>query len=192
MKNLILILTLALSLTACKGGGGEAETTAAPGDERRIVNPGVDEDNADEETVTPESVDVTLYSVTRTIAPSSSNPHLTFTATATCLEFDNRQYCFDDGMHQTVGGPITYNDNYFGLQPHVSTGSPQSCKLSCNDSYMASVRDVTDRRNLSLVVLGGTLGQEVDYILATGTPTLTSCVLDDGTLTCGTLVIEVE
>lgn len=191
MKNLVLLVILAFSLTACNGGGdGEAE--AVPSDGRRIVAPGVDEGRVEDEVSEPVAVDVTLYSLTRTIAPSSSNPHLTFTATATCLEFNNRQYCFDDGIHQTVGGPITYKDNYFGLQAHASTGSPQSCKLSCNNSYMASGRDVTNRRSLSLIVLGGTLGQEVDHILATGTPTLTSCVLDNGTLTCGTLVIEVQ
>lgn len=186
MRHLILILT-ALMITACNESGGGAQTADAtapidgllpsdPGDPNQIVAP-------------PQNVTLTYYTMTRTIAPSTSNPGLTFTATASCFEYESRQFCWDDGIHTIPAGP--YQDNYFGLQNHVSTGSPQSCKLSCNSSWMQSIREVTNRRNLTLIVLGGTLGQEVDHILANGTMAQTSCTLEDDELTCGNMVIDV-
>ena len=188
----LLIAIAVITLTACNEGGSSVDATLAPIDAAPPSDPFNPAPVPTTPPVAPQTAQVTIYTLTRTIAPSTSYPALTFTATASCVEYGGRQYCWDDGMHQTLGGPITFNDNYFGLQPHVATGSPQTCKLSCNASYMAPIRDVTAYRNLSMIVLGGTLGQEVDHILANGTPTLTSCTLENGTLTCGTLIINVS
>jgi hypothetical protein len=183
-------------MTGCNESGGGAETAALPIDTAPPVNdpgltdPGVTNPTPPAPTV-PVTVPLTIYSMTRTIAPSSSYPALTFTATASCVEYEAHQFCWDDGVHDTVGGPMTFKDNYFGLQTNVTTGSPQSCKLSCNSSYMEPIRDVTSYRNVNLIVLGGTLGQEIDHILSTGAATLTSCTLDADTLTCGNVTFDV-
>lgn len=199
MRHLILILAT-VALTACNESGGGAETAALPADSAPpsvVTDPGtpdagvVDPGAPAPVVAAPTAIPLTIYSLSRTIAPSTSYPTLTFTALASCAEYNGRQYCWDDGLHSTTGGPITFSDNYFGLQTHATTGNPQSCKLTCNSSYMAPIRDVTAYRNLSMIVLGGTLGQEIDHILANGTPTQTSCTLEDDTLTCGTLVINV-
>lgn len=195
MRNLILILAM-MVLTACNESGGGAETAAMPVDAAppALTDPGSPDPVVVPPApvvVPPTTIPLTIYSLSRTIAPSTSYPMLTFTALASCVEYGGKQYCWDDGLHATTGGPITFSDNYFGLQTHATTGNPQSCKLTCNTSYMEPIRDVTAYRNLSMIVLGGTLGQEIDHILATGTPTVTSCTLEDDTLTCGTLVIDV-
>lgn len=196
MRHLLLILTL-VTMTACNESGGGAESAGIPAD---LTPPVSDPANPQNPApinppvggpAAPVTVPLTIYSMSRTIAPSTSYPALTFTALASCAEYNGKQYCWDDGLHSTPGGPMTFSDNYFGLQTHATTGSPQSCKLTCNSSYMAPIRDVTAYRNVSLIVLGGTLGQEVDHILANGTPTQTSCTLDQGVLTCGTLSIQV-
>jgi len=193
-RFLALVMSL-VCLTACNESGTGPAVASAPVDGGSpALDPGGDPDpvlaDPGDPVVEPTVIPLTIYTLSRTIAPSTSYPSLTFTALASCVEYDSRQYCWDDGLHQTTGGPITFNDNYFGLQAHATTGNPQTCKLSCNASYMSTIRDVTSYRNISMVVLGGTLGQEIDHILATGTATNTSCTLSGQTLTCGTLVIS--
>lgn len=190
MKRFILILML-LTMTACQETGGGAETAKTPTDNLVPDDPGNQDPGGGGGTPNPpQTIPLTIFTLTRTIAPSGSYPAVTFTATAGCAEYGGKQFCWDDGLHQSLGGPVTFNDNYFGLQVNPATGNPQSCKISCNSSYMSSVRDVTSYRNLGLIVLGGTLGQEIDHILANGTPTQTSCTLSGTTLTCGNLVLE--
>lgn len=196
MKRIILAVIAALVMTGCNESGSGSETAALPADgtppvtDPGLTDPGLNP-TPNPTPPAPQTVPLTIYSMTRTIAPSSSYPALTFTATAACAEYNGHQFCWDDGVHETTGGPMTFKDNYFGLQANPTTGNPQSCKLSCNSSYMEPIRDVSAYQNVNLIVLGGTLGQEVAHIFSNGTPTLTSCTLANDTLTCGTVSINV-
>ncbi len=182
----ILILISALMFTACSGGGGGSNSASeAP----RIVQPGSgDQGNGNPVTDPPEAVSITYYKRSRTDAPINGWINKTYTAVGSCLQYELKTYCWDDGI-QTIDftanqfhyGPYTYN--YWNLQ-RAPNGNYQSCSGGCLNSYMQSPTMITQ------TLLQAIPQQNITQILSTGTAVQVVCTKQNQVLSCGSFSVN--
>ena len=191
MKNFKLIVYTALILTtaACAPGGGSS--TAIP--EARIV----DQTPADllAPSVPPDAPVIatpalTYYRLSKTVAPINGWTTKTYTATASCVEYLTKTYCWDDGIktlqwssNNNHYGPYYYT--YFGLLTKPN-GTPGVCNGACTSDYMPAPRFISQAVESNIGVTGGgmTGAQVINAVFTQGTAVPVSCTETDGVLNC--------
>ena len=179
--RIIFLFSLLLTLAACNGGdsgGGQAaspKSTPVPGS---TLTP-------EPEQPAVEDVTVTYYSLSRTEAPIAGWTQKTYTATGYCAEIQEKTFCWSDGLKTLtwVSNNITfgpYRANYFMIA--TSNGKPNPCDGGCSDDYMQNPREITT------YLLQYIAQEKIQEVFDYGTENQMSCILTQGTMTCGDLV----
>lgn len=193
----VLLILSALGLTACEGEGGSAEPgLKSPPPTEVIEFPGSTlpvSDMLPEDEIETEQVALTFYTVSHTFIHSSAYPQYTYTASATCFEFESMQICWDDGVHSVHNPAInfTYRDTYFNFYYNQFNKMGQ-CILNCPNSYLATPKLMSDRRGFQVMRLDTSIGKEVDRILRDGSPTDALCTRTGNKIECGTVTIDLD
>lgn len=187
MKRLFLALAL-LSLTACKGGGSTIESSEIPDLAPPVADqpddpPADPQDpgNTDPTPAQPQSVVVTYYTLSKTVAPMGSWPTKTYTAMGACAEINSKVFCWDDGVKTLtwVSGGTTYGPyyyTYFGLKQNGAGFS--ICSGGCATDFM-------EEPTLINVSLDANIGTQVDQIFMNGAMNQANCTQTDNVIDCG-------
>lgn len=191
MKNKLmgtLVVIMGLSLTAC-GTAGNSNAAAALTSQAQVsqTNGLVSTDNSDSSSIT-----LTYYSLSQTIAPLTSWPTKTYTATGYCVVYQSNTYCWDDGDHTIeftsdnfTYGPYTYN--FWGMDSRT-TGTPWGqCSGGCQTDLMSSPTLITE--DLTNNMADPSL---VNEVLDTGNAIQVSCTESNGLLDCGDFTINLN
>jgi hypothetical protein len=196
MRQLFVILPM-LGLAACagNGSGGSAvpanllSPTPSVGTNpvsTPVSNPSVDPTPSPTPVSNPtgSSLNITVYSLTKTVAPVNGWILKTYTATGYCLNRNSKNYCWDDGM-KTIPSWI---DNNFQYGPYYNdywetylTNQSMvgfNCKNGCTTDPTTSPTyfDITYTVNI------GT--SKINEVFNSGTATVLSCTTDGVTVTC--------
>lgn len=176
MKPFILCFVLYF-VTACgSGGGGSAASsqTTAP----NLTAPSVP-------AAPPATVSLTYYSVTKTVAPIGSWPAKTYTATGSCVIYNAKTYCWDDGTKTvTIPGVGSYTYSYWDQS--MVGAALVSCSGGCGADPLTAptVLSVVVETNLTLTA--------VNSVFSSGTSKAVTCTLTGTDLDCVDFVIDID
>lgn len=178
LMKLLGLVALALFFTACGGGGSgggvaASPTLAQPNIQLPVVAP----------IVAPVSASLTYYKYTKTVAPFGGWPTKTYTATGSCISYNSKEYCWDDGL-KTVVIPATgtYHYTYWGLDPENGSWGP--CSGGCLGDIM------TTPIFLSTAISANINMVNVNQVFNSGVPVTETCTETDSTVTCQTFSID--
>lgn len=174
----ILIMFLALSLSACNDSGGSSAATD------KVVTPVSDPVDLVQN---PADIDVVYYTLTKTRIATQMWINKTYNVSGACAEIQGATFCWSDGLKISLWesnnvwyGP--YQNNYFFV--HTSNGRAHSCNGGCNDDYMQTPKQITTQL-LNLIPQSS-----IDEIFNTGSRMTMKCRIESPNLVCGSLVFR--
>jgi hypothetical protein len=187
-----LIIAIVLFLIGCggSGGGDAAKTVEAPGSGSPL-DPGLSP-VVPAPVVTPPAptvVNLTYYSLAKTVAPVSGWPTKQYTAVGSCATFESKTYCWDDGLKSLSwsSGGNNYGPYTYAYWSTMDTGThPLNCSGACSNSYFTAAKFIDVVLEPMLTTLA------INQVLSTGTPTTVSCLKDNGQLDCGGLTVVLQ
>lgn len=180
--DLILIIALSWSLSACNDGGGGGSSSSASS----AVSAPADTTTTDGGNTTPSAgVSVTYYSLSNTEAPVSGWSSKTFTGVGSCAIVNSVTYCWDDGI-KTIS-TWSFNSSFFGPYYNTFWGyqtSSSTCINGCTADFYSSPQKIT-------ATLMARLGaSNINAVINTGTPTTVTCTDNGSSLDCGSFTIS--
>ena len=203
MKSTILVLSALLIFTACNdGGGGTAPAVSAPmlaspviappvtADPVAVVDPTPSPTPGPSPSPTPVAVTLSVYSVTKTMAPQSNYSFIKVTFTGSCAIYLTKTYCWDDGIKTVMyfGSPFYYS--FWGVGAANGVANSTTCWGSCVNDTMAQPTEVTADQAVLMQVFEYETGVTVSNVFSTGVQSQVDCQETGSTLTCGSLVVN--
>ncbi len=189
MKNLTLILSaLMVTLTACNGGGGASKARTTGSETFIDVAPEMPGQPSETLIAAPliqeEQITLKVYTMSKTEAPINGWINKTFTASGSCVEIEEKTFCWSDGLKVVA---FNYNNfdyraanSYFNL--HIQSGNQlRVCSNACLNDYMESPKLVTTQ------LLQKIPAEKIQEIFNHGSISEINCSLDGNDLKCGNL-----
>ncbi len=135
----------------------------------------------------PSTFSLTVYSITKTVAPQPLFITKTYTATGYCLVYESKTYCWDDGM-KTVTLPSFGNFyySYFNMSKNVVGFSHSNGGMQSDLMTVPTV--ITPGGGLAINMGAG----DVNLVLNTGTPSTATCLDTNGIVDCGSFTIDTK
>lgn len=155
------------------------------------ARPSIAVDPAPASTPVSASIALRTYSVTETEAPINGWVNKTFTATGTCVQYQSKTYCWDDGV-QTIPAWTVNNftypaagNTYFGLSLPTPTHIGL-CTNSCVTDAMAAPRIVAG------AIATNIPAATIAHIFTIGVAKDVECTESNGILDCVDFQIDLN
>lgn len=198
--TLVLLTVLVLQITACgkEVSIPQTATTNSDATPKAVVPAFVP--NA---TIPPvitgngsnsQTVSITYYQMSKTVAPVNGWITKTYTATGYCLVYGGDTYCWDDGIKtlqwnqsNNFYGPFTYT--YWNMSLDAFGNSPDGINWSHANGGLGQDLMSTPRlisQALSINMATGAVNQ----VLTSGSATTVSCTDTAGVIDCGSFSVD--
>lgn len=130
------------------------------------------------------------FTKTKSEAPITGWSTKTYTAQGSCLVYQSKTYCWDDGLKvlQWTSGGHTYGPygyTYFGVGTIANGSQTFQGQGALVSDLAVSPRVITASMESNMLVSSST-------VLTTGAPTSVTCTDDGSTLNCGTFSIDLN
>lgn len=136
------------------------------------------------------SIVLSIYSLSKTIAPVNGWVTKTVTLTAYCTEYESQTYCWDDGI-QTIPSwtynHFTYtNMNYTFWGLNGTSSSFSTCSGGCSQDFLQNPTLINPQLRSEITIA------ETNDVLDNGTMTQVTCTEDNNTLNCGSFTLNLN